>query len=146
AEREFGALEMLLHLVEPLEQRRPVGDHQAGGAAQIARLAGREMELAHADVDPHDADAGVEERIAGEPQAADIIMGAEPLVGDVYVDVAEIDDVADIGRGAIEFLLWAGHGSGVLTAVPLVSRFRSSQTVAASSITNFGIKRDTSNF
>jgi hypothetical protein len=48
--------------------------------------------------------------VAGEPQAADIIMCAEPLVGDVDVDVAEIDDVADIGRGAIEFLLWAGHG------------------------------------
>src|SRR5262249_54627839 len=63
------------------------------------------------DVDPHDPHPGVEERVAGEPQAADIIMCTEPLVSDVDVDVPEIDDVADVGRGAIECLLGAGHSS-----------------------------------
>src|SRR5690242_11756247 len=63
------------------------------------------MELAHADIDPHDANPRVEERVAGEPKAADIIVCGEPLVGDVDVDVSEIDDIADVGRAAVEFLL-----------------------------------------
>src|SRR5215470_2868189 len=45
-------------------------DHEAGGAAQDVRLAGRQVELAHPDIDPHDADAGVEKGVAGEPEAA----------------------------------------------------------------------------
>src|SRR5882762_7105555 len=67
------------------------------------RLAGRQMKLAHPDIDPHDADPGVEKGVARESEGADIIMCGQALVGDVDVEVAEIDDVADIGGGAIEF-------------------------------------------
>src|SRR5712675_3179060 len=67
------------------------------------RLAGRQMKLAHPDIDPHDADPDVEKGIARESEGADIIVCGQALVGDVDVEVAEIDDVADIGGGAIEF-------------------------------------------
>jgi hypothetical protein len=54
------------------------------------------MELAHPDIDPHVAGAGIEKRIAREAETADVVMRREVLVVNANVDVPEIDDVAEI--------------------------------------------------
>ena len=53
AEIEFGAGERLARMVEPVEQRLAVRNDQPGDAAQHFRRSDRQMELAHADIDPH---------------------------------------------------------------------------------------------
>ena len=54
------------------------------------------MELAHADIDPHQARAGIEKWIAGQAQPGDVVVRGQVLIGDADVDVPEIDDVAEI--------------------------------------------------
>src|ERR1700691_6049462 len=63
------------------------------------------MELAHANIYPHIARAGIEERIARQTEPGDIIMRRQVLIGDADIDVADIDDVADVLRGAVEVFL-----------------------------------------
>ena len=48
--------------------------------------------------------AGVEEGIAGEPEPGHIIVRRQMLVGDADIDVAEVDDVADVLGGAVVVL------------------------------------------
>ena len=109
AEVELGALQRLAHLRQAIEQGGAVGHHQSGDAAQHVGLPVRQMELAHADIDPHQARAGIEKGVAGEAQAGDVIVRRQVLVGDADVDVPEIDDVAEVLGGAIVLLV--GHGA-----------------------------------
>ena len=69
AEVELGAFERLAHLRQAIEQRRAVRHHQSDDAAQHVGLADRQMELAHADIDPHQARAGIEKRVARQARA-----------------------------------------------------------------------------
>jgi hypothetical protein len=72
-------------------------------AAQDFWRARRQVELAHADIDPHIAGAGIEERIARQPEPGDVIMRRDVLIADTDIHMAEIDDVAEVLRGAIIF-------------------------------------------
>ena len=106
AELEFGAFERLLHPLEPVEQGFAIRHHQADDAAQHVGLAHRQVELAHADIDPHVAGAGVEKRIARIAEPGDVKMRRQVLVVDADIDVADADDIADILGGAVVLLLW----------------------------------------
>src|SRR5207248_6526277 len=77
--------------------------------AQDIRFSRGQMELDHSDIDPHEPRAGVEERIAREPEAGDVVVGRQMLVGDAHVDVPEVDDIAEVLGCAIVFFF--GHGS-----------------------------------
>src|SRR5262249_11828169 len=122
AELEFRSFQRLSHLSETVEQRRAIRDHQAGDPAQDIRLPGRQMKLAHADVDPHVARTGVEERIASEPETTDVIPRRQVLIGDADIHVSEIDDVAEVLAGAV--IVLAGHD--VLARLPGDNRRNSS--------------------
>ena len=54
---------------------------------------------------PH---AGIEKRIAGEPEPGDVVLRRQVLVGDADIDVADIDDVAGVLRGAVVVLFRHG--------------------------------------
>ena len=107
AEFEFCAFERLLHALEPVQERFTVRHDQAGDAAQHVGLAHRQVELAHADIDPHVAGAGVEKGIARIAEPGDVEMRGEVLIVDADIDVADADDVADVLGGAVELRL--GH-------------------------------------
>ena len=81
---------------QPLEQGRAVRQHQAGDAAQDLDPAGRQMELALPDIDPHVVGAGIDEGIAGEPEPGHVEQRGQALPRDGGVDVPETDDVADV--------------------------------------------------
>ena len=57
--------------------------------------------MAHADIDPHIAGAGIEERIARVAEPGDVEMRRLVLVVDADIDVADTDAVADILGGAV---------------------------------------------
>jgi hypothetical protein len=61
--------------------------------------------LAHSDIDPHIAGAGIEERIARQSEPADEIMRRDLLIVDANIDVTEIDDIADVLRGTIKLFV-----------------------------------------
>ena len=77
------------------------GQHEPGMAAHHLRLAGRQVELAAADVDPHVADAGHQVGVAREAEPGDVEQCGQLLVGNAGVDVLEDDDVADVLGGPI---------------------------------------------
>ena len=52
--------------------------------------------------------AGIEEGIAREPEAADVVMRRQVLVGDAHIDMPEIDDVAEILGCAVVLLVCHG--------------------------------------
>jgi hypothetical protein len=98
---------------EAIKQSAAIGHHQPGHAAQDFRCSHRQVELAHADIDPHVTGAGIEEWIARQSESADIVVGRNVLIADADVDMTEIDDVADILRSTIvpfvlhsAFLYW----------------------------------------
>src|SRR5580704_17496122 len=62
---EFGVGELFLGLAEALAQLFERRDDETDMAAQHVRVAGRQMELAIADIDPHVVGAGEHERVAG---------------------------------------------------------------------------------
>ena len=109
AEGEGGAGQFGGDGGEPLEQGLAAGDDDAGMAAQHLRRAARQMKLAAADIDPHVAVGHHQIGIAGQPETGDIEQGRQPLVGHLDVDVFEMDRVAEIFGGAVEWLL---HGRG----------------------------------
>ncbi len=78
-----------------------VRDDQPDPAAQHLCRAGRQVELARADVDPGVVDADAQVRVAREAQAHHVEHDRELLVGHRDVDVAELDDVADVLRAAV---------------------------------------------
>ena len=72
-----------------------IWNHQTYGAPKhVRRVSCREVKLAHAHVDPHDPNARVEIRIAREAQPGDVEVCRDTLVGDIEVDVTEIDYIA----------------------------------------------------
>ena len=109
AEGEGGAGELCGDGGEPVEQGLAAGDDDAGMTAQHLRRTARQMKLAAADIDPHVAVGHHQIGIAGQPEAGDIEQGRQPLVGHLDVDVFEMDRVAEIFGGAVEWLL---HGRG----------------------------------
>jgi hypothetical protein len=78
-------------------------------AAQHLRLAFRQMKLAPADIDPHVGVGHHQIGIAGEPKACDVKQRRQPLIGDLDVDMFEMDGVAEVLGGTIEGLM---HGCG----------------------------------
>jgi hypothetical protein len=66
------------------------------------------VELTHPDIYPHQPRAGVEERVARETQPGHVVVRCPVLIRDAHVDVAEIDDVAEVLCRAI--ILPVGHG------------------------------------
>ena len=70
--------------------------------------AGRQVELAAADVDPHVFQARHQVRVARQAEAHEVVGDGLALVGHADVDVAELDDVAEVFDGAVE----GGCGDG----------------------------------
>ena len=107
AELKLRILQMLADTLEPLEQGFLIGDDEAHRAAQdVGELAGRKMKLAHPNIHPHDANASVEIGITRQPQSRDVEMRCNPLIGNVEVDVAEVDDVSQVLSRSIESLFF----------------------------------------
>ncbi len=109
AEPERGALELPGDGREPVEQRLAARDDDPGMAPQHLRIAGRQMKLAAADIDPHIGVGHHQIGVAGKPEACDIKQSGQPLVGHLYVDMFEMDRVAKVFFRAVEWLL---HGRG----------------------------------
>src|SRR5215212_3384673 len=63
------------------------------------------MKLAPADIDPHIGVRHHQIGIARQPEACDIEQRRQPLVGNGDVDMLEMDRVAEILGGAVEWLL-----------------------------------------
>ena len=101
-ERESRIPQQALHALQPLRQRSEVGHDQPDGAAEDLRRAGRQVELRFADVDPHVVHTRHEIGVARESEAGDVVDRGEALVRHRHVHVLELDDVADVFRGAIE--------------------------------------------
>src|SRR5262249_15875171 len=143
-EIELGSLQRLAQLRQTAKQRGAVRDDQAGDAAQHVGLAGRQMELAHSDIDPHVAGASVEKGIARKTEAGDVILRCQTLVADADIDVPEIDDIAEILRRPV--VLFFCHGAfsfSLRDSKPI--RFDLTTVVAASrrksAPTTFGERR-----
>src|SRR5262249_32771843 len=95
AEVDFGLGQRLTYAREAFEQGAAIGHHQSRHSAQDLRCSHRQMELAHADIDPHIAGAGIEERVARQSKSTDIEVRCDVLIADANIDVTEIDDIAD---------------------------------------------------
>ena len=78
----------------------------AGMAAQHLRLAGRQVELAAPDIDPHVGVGDHHVGIARQPEPDRVEQLRQALVRDLHVDVLEMDGVAEILGGAVEFFAW----------------------------------------
>jgi hypothetical protein len=63
------------------------------------------VKLAHSDIDPHIAGAGIEEWIARQSEPADEIMRRDLLIVDANIDVTEVDDIAGVLRGTIKLFV-----------------------------------------
>ena len=104
-EIEARAVEFLAHVGKPRQQRLAALHHDAGMAAQHLRVAGRQMELAASDIDPHVVVGDVEIGIAGEPEPDHVEQPGDPLIGNLHVDVLEVDGIAEIlGRAVVSLL------------------------------------------
>ena len=99
---EHGAGERLPDTRQPPQQRFAVGQHDAGPAAQHLGLAGRQVELAAADIDPHIVDAGHDVRVARQAEPRHVKDRGDLLVRNAHIDVLEGDDVADILGATVE--------------------------------------------
>src|SRR5262249_3077711 len=64
----------------------------------------RQVELAHADIDPHIAGAGVEKWVARQSKPSDGVMGGDVLIADANIHMAEIEGIADVPRGPVVLL------------------------------------------
>jgi hypothetical protein len=79
--------------------------------AQHLRRAGRQVKLAAADIHPHVAVGDHQIGVPGQAEAGHVEQRRQPLVGDLDVDVLEMDGVAEVFGGAVEMLLLHGRGS-----------------------------------
>jgi hypothetical protein len=66
------------------------------------------MELAHSNIDPHVAGARIEKGIAGKAEPGDVVVRRQVLIADADVDMAEIDDIAEI---CLDRSLFFCHGA-----------------------------------
>ena len=101
-EFELGALEALLDPLQTVQQRLAIRGDDADRTAQHQGVAGRQVELGLADIDPHVVGAGKQIRVAGEAAAHQIEIAGRPLIGDLDIDVLEPGDIAEVLGGAIE--------------------------------------------
>src|SRR6185503_4775730 len=108
---------LLAHAGKPLQQRLAALHHDAGMAAQHLRIAGRQVELAAPDINPHVVVGDVEEGIAGEPQSDDVEQARDPLVRDLHVHVFEVDGIAEVLGRTIVCLLHVGHSALIPAAL-----------------------------
>src|SRR6266404_4416295 len=111
AEVEFRSFQRLAHLRQALEQRGAIRHDYPGDATQHVGLPSRQMELAHPDIDPHVAGAGVEKGIAREAETSDVVVRRQGLIADADIDVPKIDEVAEILGRAIVLLVCHGRYS-----------------------------------
>ena len=80
-----------------------IGQHQRRGAAHhLRRLARRQVELAAPDIHPHVLEARHQVRVARQAEAHQVEGRRLGLVRHGHVDVAELDDIAEVLRGAVE--------------------------------------------
>ena len=101
-ELEFRVLQLLLDPLQPVQQPLAVGAHNPDMPAQHERVAGRQVELAPADIHPHIVGAGKEIGIAGKAAAQQVEIARQPLVRDFDIDVFQRGDVAEALGLAIE--------------------------------------------
>ena len=106
---ELGVGELFLGFAKTLAKLLERRNDQTDMAAQHIRVAGRQMELALADIDPHVVGAGEHERVTGQAERRQIKLGRQPLIVDPEIDVFETDKVAEIlGRAIVELLCHQG--------------------------------------
>ena len=107
-ERKLGVGQARGDAGQALHQRVQVGHHQAHRAAQHLGRAHRQMELAGADIDPGVVHPRGQVRVARQPQTHHVKNNRLLLVGHHHVDMAKLDDVADVLRAAVK--RGRGHG------------------------------------
>ena len=110
-EAEGGAFELLGDRGEAVEQRLAAGDDERRYGRAAPAPGRRQMKLAPADIDPHVGVGHHQIGVAGQPEPRDIEQCRQPLVGDLNVDVLEMDRVAEVLGGAVEIVLLHGCGS-----------------------------------
>jgi hypothetical protein len=89
-------------------------------AAQHLRIAGWQMELAEADIDPHVVVGDVEIGVARQSEPDDIEQACDPLIRDLHIDVFEMDGIAEVfGRAIVG--LHGGH-SALNPAISMLGR------------------------
>ena len=132
-EREERLRQHRLHGREPAQQRRPLRQHQPRDPAHDLRLAGRQVELAPADVGPHVVDARHQIGVAREAEAAHVVERRQALVGDAGVDVLQRHDIAEVLRRPIEGMLHA-RGSLLVAGNAAIIPARSSCAIAPGTI------------
>src|SRR5579884_1637806 len=109
---EFGAPELVLDGAQPLFERVEVAHHEASVAPQHLRLAGRQVELLIADVDPHIVEAHGHVRVAGEAEPDNVEQRRQELVRLAHVHVLQQGDVADVLRPCLVVAFHGGHVTG----------------------------------
>ena len=104
-EIKAGAVETLAQPSQSHQQRLAIGDDDSDVTAHHLGLARRQMKLAASDVHPHIADAGHQVGIARQPESDHIEERRELLIGDGDVDVLELDDIAEVLCGPVEWTI-----------------------------------------
>ena len=77
-------------------------------AAQYLRCAGRQMKLAATDIDPHVVVGRHQIGIARQSEAGHVEQRRQTLIRHLNVDMFEMDRVAEVFSGAIEFVMHGG--------------------------------------
>jgi hypothetical protein len=98
---EASAVQCLACPGQPLGQLLIIRDHYAYMAAQDLRLAGGEMELLTARIDPHVGGTGHHVWISGEAQTVYIEQRGRFLAGHRNVHMFERNDIAEILGGPV---------------------------------------------
>src|SRR6202022_4281054 len=93
---ELGVGELLLGLAKALAELLERRNHETDMAAQHIWIAGRQMELALADIDPHVVGAGEHEGVAGQAEPGQIELLCQSLIVDPEIDVFDTDEGAEI--------------------------------------------------
>src|SRR6266436_8852341 len=102
---ELGVGELFLGFAETLAELFERRNNETDMAAQHVRVAGRQMKLALADIDPHVVGAREHVGVAGQAERRQIKLLRQPLIVDSEIDVFETDEVAEILGCAIVELL-----------------------------------------
>src|SRR5438094_6388849 len=93
---ELGVGELLFGLAQALAELLERRDDEADMAAEHVGVAGRQMKLALADIDPHVVRAREHEGVAGQAEPRQVEFLRQPLIIDPEIDVFETDEVAEI--------------------------------------------------
>ena len=118
AKAEGGAGKLGRHRGQAIKQSLAARNHKASPAAKDLRRAGRQVKLAAADIHPHVGVGHHQIGVPGQAEAGDIKQGRQPLVGDLDIDMFEMDRVAEVFGGAVEMLLHGGFPGCVGAIIP----------------------------